>query len=943
MTTNSFDYSNIPQISDLVREQFPAFYLEEGPTFVAFIQAYYEWLQDPENPIGAARTRYKEFDIDTTSTKFLEHYRKKYMWGLPPELLGNQRLLQKHILELYRSKGSQQAVRLLFRLLFNEEIDFYIPSYDIFKLSDNTWIEPHYLEVTNTTNIVKFINKEIVGSTTGAKAIVESYQQRIVNNQISFILFVSNNIGEFLIGEVILTDGVDPLQSPIIKGSVTGVEIIQSNPGFSVGDVVTATNGEFPVQLAITDTYTGSGSLEFEILASGTYYSLDTVITEDPLNTDPGVDAAIKVRSLKNTHPYITVEDMVIDYVGVNLNGLYPFPKLPTSDVNTIVADSLDHQQITVGEINTIEVLNPGKGYENNVLFYPVDPYTSNSGILDANGDFVGQNGLIVGVPQVGTSLVRNAKVIDSGFDNGRYELNQYINADDSLLSLSARPIMGAIGYSTGYYENTKSFLSDDKYLFDGHYYQDFSYVIASSMALDKYIDVLKNLVHPTGNAIYGDIKIKLYNRLEHHPIVTRIKKAELGVSGFGLDFARNAYNNYIFGFKEFVGVIKDHINFIRSSIASYYDANGIIQNVPNDEVRLTYDPITKNSRGVLIETSSTNLLKYSNNLTLSPWNIVYGPCVANAAVAPDGTTSATRIVRTSGLSLAGSGVRQTITKPPTQIKYTYSLYAKADQFNRIRIYVNGASTGVNMYVNVDLLTGAILTTSNAGGFDDVEARVDSINNGWYRISLTGTSDDATTLTCRVYSTDSNATIGNGVSGILVWGAQLEENYYPSSIINTSNEVTQRLVDGLIFDSDPIPQTGSAFIKTKTPISSSEITPLIQFNITSDDSIYCYRDENTNIKALRIIDSASITKIYEIDFGNISNNTDFKLALVWDSTDFYGSINQEPGVESILIYEMPTPTTPVIDIVNKWNSTISTVNIIENKFTITELSEVFYE
>jgi hypothetical protein len=571
---NLFDYSNITQISDLVREQFPQFYNEEGPNFIDFIEAYYEYLQDPSNPVGLSRSIYKEFDIDRASKDFLNHYREKYMWGLPANILGNQRLLQKHILELYRAKGSQQGVRLLFRLLFNEDIDFYIPSYDIFKLSDNTWNEPQYLEVTYSDDMSLYIGQEVSGLTSQAKAIVESYQSRVVNGIATYILYISNIRGEFVPNESVVAPGIDPVSAAIIKGSVVGVRVQSSGPGFSVGDAVTSASGDNPVKIAVSSTYTGSGSLEFSIIDEGTYYSLDTAfIAKPPAHIDPlepvvyedidadeygfpknptanltsgiqdslytpGVDniipsnvpitgsgADIKIKSLKNTFTFRLFDDLLIDYVDVELRDEYGFPKSPTSNTDTIIAESLVFQSLTVGNIDTIQVLNPGLNYSTVLYFQPIDPYTSTSGILDANGVQVGTNGLVLGTPQLGTSIVSEAIVLNSGFDNIRYNSNIFVDSADPSMTITATPIVGGVGRGEGYFENTKSFMSSDKYFFDGHYYQDFSYVIRASMSLDKYIDILKQIAHPAGNAVYGDVLMQVTNQIDNRVVQTALKK----------------------------------------------------------------------------------------------------------------------------------------------------------------------------------------------------------------------------------------------------------------------------------------------------------------------------------------------------------------------------------------------------------------------------------
>lgn len=570
-----FTDSNLINISDLVKDQFPAFYKEHGAGFIEFIEAYYEWLESPDNPIYTSRNRYKQFDIDTAANEFLTHYREKFMWGLPPELLGNQRLLQKHIIELYRSKGSEQGIRLLFRLLFNEDIDFYIPSYDIFKLSDNTWIEPRYLELTESIHFDKIVNQTVTGSTSGATAIVESYESRSVNNTIIHLAFISNIIGEFIPEEIVLIPGISINECPRIIGSVVGIKVTSSSDNIAIGDGYTASIGEIPVKFTVSDTYSSIGSLEFHILNPGSYYTLDAILTPiAPVHADkllpvvnqdisdytylfnknpntnvnsyireslylPGVDdvvpdevpisgmgAQIEVLSLSNTHIYDYNLDQLAPFEYVDLDGTYPFIKNPDSNVSTILDDSLLNQEIIVGSIAEIKVINPGAGYSSNIYFKVEDPYTSTLGLLDENGDYVGKNAVIVGVPTVGTLMAKEVRVYSSGYNNIKFNNITFTSDANNNSTIIGTPIIGGVGFDEGYYENTKSFLSDDKYLFDGHYYQDFSYVIRSSKTLDKYVDILKLIAHPTGNAVYGDVRIfesgELYNDAIYANIIVK-------------------------------------------------------------------------------------------------------------------------------------------------------------------------------------------------------------------------------------------------------------------------------------------------------------------------------------------------------------------------------------------------------------------------------------
>ena len=128
-------------ISPFIESQFPLFYQEEGPIFIDFMKAYYEWMETSGNIINVSRSLLEYDDIDQTMETFLKYFKNKYINSLPENILGDKRLLIKHILDLYRSKGADASYKLLFRMIFNEDIDIYVPGQYIFKLSDNDWTE----------------------------------------------------------------------------------------------------------------------------------------------------------------------------------------------------------------------------------------------------------------------------------------------------------------------------------------------------------------------------------------------------------------------------------------------------------------------------------------------------------------------------------------------------------------------------------------------------------------------------------------------------------------------------------------------------------------------------------------------------------------------------------------------------------------------------------
>lgn len=225
------------KVSPLIESQFPSFYREDGPLFVAFVKSYYEWLESTNNPLYYARQLPSLRDIDQTLDAFLPHFEKKYLNGATFLGLGNRREIVKHSIDFYRTKGTVSSLKLLFSLLFGENIDVYYPGDDILRASDGKWFIPVYLEVSPSSKTITFLNKDIVGVLSGARAFVESIAHRNSKGKILDILYLSNVRGNFQTGELITADGTTA-GSPTIVGSLTEIEITTSGSAFELGQIL---------------------------------------------------------------------------------------------------------------------------------------------------------------------------------------------------------------------------------------------------------------------------------------------------------------------------------------------------------------------------------------------------------------------------------------------------------------------------------------------------------------------------------------------------------------------------------------------------------------------------------------------------------------------------------------------------------------------------------
>jgi hypothetical protein len=502
---------SVKYISNLVSQQFPDFYHEEGPTFIAFLKAYYEWMEEQDQFIEQSRSLFDNRDIDETLDRFLTHFQQKYMRGLPKEILGDKRTLQKHILDLYRSKGSLDGLKLLFRLLYNEDVDVYIPAYDILIPSDGNWIERKYLEISYSPDNKNFEGQQVLGADSGATATVERYEERNINDVIVYILFLSNILGEFITGELVTYSGLDFSEAPLILGSPRSLTITSFTSGFTIGDELiestsSNTTGEGIKYIVESTRDSTGGIINFTLVNGGFGYSANAVIAITSGSNTSGSGAAFKIGSFSNTSIYLAYDDIIDDQDHILLNAnVYAFPANTSANVSTPLEDAFGSANIVVGTIASIITTNPGVGYDGSVTVTITDPFTSGDLIPDGFGGFWGLDANVTGEAEFGEGIITSVRLVDSGF--GFHTQGQALSLEASSnasLVVSGDAVLAGYGMQEGFWRGTKSFLNSDKYIQDSFYYQEFSYEVLAARSLEAYADIVKDIVHPAGNELFG-------------------------------------------------------------------------------------------------------------------------------------------------------------------------------------------------------------------------------------------------------------------------------------------------------------------------------------------------------------------------------------------------------------------------------------------------------
>ena len=295
LNTRDFTYTNIPS-------QFPIHYREEGSPLVQFVQQYYKWLEERND-----RNFAKIGDIDATYQRFLFSFREKYLKDFPINDNVDTRFVIKHINDLYRTKGSEEGLRILFRLFFNEEIEVFYPSTAILKPSDSIWTTDQYLEMIPVASYEDYPIQRgdtLKGNVSGATAIVDQVIFVLFSAVYTPIVFVSALDKEFTSADSIEVDSFDgtaKFPGRIISGSIISAEVLPNArvSGQQVGKRIKFISNEEGVGATGVVTEVSStltGSVNFEVVDPGYGYILSksAVGVEDPNLNDKLINEVFK-------------------------------------------------------------------------------------------------------------------------------------------------------------------------------------------------------------------------------------------------------------------------------------------------------------------------------------------------------------------------------------------------------------------------------------------------------------------------------------------------------------------------------------------------------------------------------------------------------------------------------------------------------------------------
>jgi hypothetical protein len=429
---------------------------------VKFLEAYYKFLEQDQQPQELLQNARLYADSEHTIDSLIETFFKNYGDDIPRNIIADKRSFIKHFKDIHKTKGTEEAYKLLFRVMFNTNADFFYPSTVVLKPSDGIWKKDYTLKVALNygSTPFDFLNAKITGTTSKATAVVNNVLKIVSSGFLVYELYLENIKGTFT------------------EETITATKLTKTSTGVDSKYVTARTYQQVS---------------KIDIIDNGAGYATDTVL---PFNGGfariTGVNKEGKINEIK-----------VID------SGAYVTP------VASLTGNTL---------IVPIYIPDPTENITGTITFYNnIGSFASNvtHGLIKnktANISFPNNSNIAGNTISVLTVLDTKRFVFTYTDANINPAVSTEVTAKLNYISPAVlKANTSPLRQSSGYWLNNKGKISDLIYIQGASrtssdstklFYQPYSYVIKSDVTLDNWKDIVKQTIHPAGTEVFGEILI---------------------------------------------------------------------------------------------------------------------------------------------------------------------------------------------------------------------------------------------------------------------------------------------------------------------------------------------------------------------------------------------------------------------------------------------------
>ena len=440
-------------ISPLISGQLPEHLREDSPLFVNFLETYYRYASQRGKAVGVLQYRAEDSDLDTTTDIYLEKFYEQNAKYFPKDVAFDRRNLLKLLNQIYEAKGTEKALVLVFRLLFNDAVTVTYPAEQILRASGGIWSQENYVTATTrfglAPNLLPYalnVSNDFGDYFLAIKKVmkIDEVTTRFYYRSYEKVVFFDNQI-------VTINDFFgDPVYSGVLVKTTSKLTIKNPGTGWQQGQVILFPGSTAPTIARVTkvDSVGSIGGIEV----------VDYGYTHE--------DGQTLIISPYPNRPEDSTVDITTELVGV---GIYHY--------RISISDETDGCVESVVGIGTI---------------LDADSYFLND---YAEVGYMGKK--VIGVL---TQQVMPLAVIKTGLT-----IQEWL-ASRAILVFNSDYVVKTKG---SFYDDTSKISNQEVKLQDNFYYQPFSYVINTPKDIREYEGIL-TLTHPAGTKRFSDVTKKL-------------------------------------------------------------------------------------------------------------------------------------------------------------------------------------------------------------------------------------------------------------------------------------------------------------------------------------------------------------------------------------------------------------------------------------------------
>ena len=469
-----------------VKFSLPEFIQTDYNKFLSFIEKYFEYMDENNNPINLLLNK-KYTDIDDLNDAELNQRANELAAAFPQLIETDRKLLLKRIKNIYEAKGSERSIKAYFKLLYNEEVEVYYPSKNILRASDGVWIKE-----------------------TSVRALVgyDGYEVLNLNGRIADIKYFETT------GSVTLTKTIPitiPRVEKIAKTFPQTYEVIVELPP-NVTDIPGP-----GAQAIVTATVSGGAVTGFTVVNGGyDYTAAPDVIVYDSNGGSGALGRAVVSRGeitniilLEGGTGYTSPASITVSLDSSNYRTV-----IVERGATAAAANIRAYLDRSLFSVTSSSYIGDDAGFSVGDVFF-INEAGSNGGAYAVSGYFLedytyigGANNAVIRVSAVNEYNVPTSWTIinpGEGFINSRITIPIESKTGETL---NIELITKYLYSYDGKYKDDRGKLSDVNRIQDNYKFQSYSYIIKSAVSQEKWVKRFKDLMHPAGMQVFGDLII---------------------------------------------------------------------------------------------------------------------------------------------------------------------------------------------------------------------------------------------------------------------------------------------------------------------------------------------------------------------------------------------------------------------------------------------------